>query len=268
MERQRPWQLRMFDNSLKKQLKVKALEKHFGDLRGRQCLLVTCGDNNGAINYHLRKWGGTWTWADFEEKSIPEMEELLQEKVYLLDKNRVGLPFPGETFDLVVSIDVHEHFADPLPITKELSRVVKNEGRVVVSTPNGDEKKLAVRIKHLVGMTPKTYGHARIGFDIPDLEEMLVNVGLRPSRSSSYSKFFTEMLELLINFAYVKVLSKRSEAKVEEGTIAPTTREQLRSVQKSYRLYALLYPFFWGISQLDRLLLFNRGYAVIVEATR
>ncbi len=111
-------------------------------------------------------------------------------------------------------------------------------------------------------------GHARIGFDIPDLEEMLMNVGLRPSRSSSYAKFFTEMLELAINFAYVKVLSKKSKAKVEEGTIAPTTREQLRSVQKSYQLYALIYPFFWTISQLDRLLFFNRGYAVIVEAKR
>ena len=268
MQPERPWQLRMFDKSLKKQLKVKAIGKHLGNLRDRQCLLVTCGDNNGAINYHLRELGGTWTWTDFEEKAISEMEELLKEKVYLLDKDQVTLPFPDETFDLVVSIDVHEHFTDPLPITKELSRVVKNGGKVVVSTPNGDEKKLAVRIKHLVGMTAKTYGHARVGFDIPDLEEMLINVGLRPSRSSSYSKFFTEMLELLINFAYVKVLSKKSKAKVEEGTIAPTTREQLRSVQKSYQLYSMIYPFVWAISQLDRLLLFNRGYVVIVEATR
>lgn len=268
MQSERPWQLRMFDKSLKKQLKVKAIGKHLGNLRDRQCLLVTCGDNNGAINYHLRKLGGTWTWADFEAKSIPEMEELLQEKVYLLDKKTASLPFPDATFDLLVSIDVHEHFEDPVPVTKELYRIVKDGGKVVVSTPNGDERKLAVRIKHLVGMTPKTYGHTCVGFDIPDLEEMLMNVGLRPSRSSSYSKFFTEMLELLINFAYVKVLSKKSKAEVEEGTIAPTTREQLRAVQKSYRLYALLYPFFWAISQLDRLLFFNRGYAVIVEAKR
>ncbi len=268
MKSERPWQLKMFDKSLKKQLKVKALARHFGNLQGKQCLLVTCGDNNGAINYHLRELGGTWTWADFEDKSIPEMEELLQEQVYLLDKEKARLPFSDATFDLVVSIEVHEHFEDPVPVTRELSRVVRNDGKVVVSTPNGDEKKLAVRIKHLVGMTPKAYGHVRTGFDIPDLEQMLTNVGLRPSRSSSYAKFFTEMLELAINFAYGKVLGKKSKVKVEEGTIAPTTREQLRSVQKSYQLYALLYPFFWTISQLDRLLFFNRGYAVIVEAKR
>jgi SAM-dependent methyltransferase len=268
MQEERPWQLKMFDKSLKKQLKVKALQRHFEGLKGERCLLITCGDNNGATNYYLRQLGGHWTWADFEDKSIAEMEELLQEKVHLLDKETNRLPFPDNNFDLAVSIDVHEHLKDPIPVTKELYRVVKGNGKVVVTTPNGDESKLAVRIKHLIGMTAKEYGHVRVGFDIPDLEGLLIKAGLRPYRSSSYSKFFTEMLELVINFAYVKVLSKKSKAKVEEGTIAPTTREQLQSVQKSYKIYSLTYPLFWFISQLDWLLYFNRGYAVIVEAKR
>jgi hypothetical protein len=117
-------------------------------------------------------------------------------------------------------------------------------------------------------MSAKAYGHVRVGFDIPELEALLTAANLRPGRSSSYAKFFTEMVELAINFVYVKILSKKSQARVEEGTIAPTTREQLQSVQKSFRLYALAYPFFWSISQLDRLLFFVRGYAVIVEGTR
>jgi len=87
MEKDRPWQLKMFDKALKKQLKVKALQTHFGNLEGKQCLLITCGDNNGATNHRLREMGGNWTWADFEDKSINEMEELLHEKVHLLDKH-------------------------------------------------------------------------------------------------------------------------------------------------------------------------------------
>lgn len=268
MQAEHPWQLQMFDKSLKKQLKIKALKKHFGDLGGKQCLLMTCGDNNGATNYHLRQTGGTWTWTDFEDACIAEIESLLGEKVHLLDKMTGTLPFPDKCFDLVVSIDVHEHLTDPLPVTKEIMRVVKDEGKVVVTTPNGNEKKLAVRIKHLIGMTAKEYGHVRVGFDIPDLTHLLQQAGLHPYRSSSYSKFFTEMVELLINFAYVKILAKKSKAQVGEGTIAPTTQEQLHSVQKPYKLYALAYPCFWLISQLDRPLFFNQGYAVIVEAKR
>ena len=268
MEKDRPWQLKMFNKALKKQLKVKALQTHFGNLEGKRCLLITCGDNNGATNYRLREIGGNWTWADFEDKSINEMEELLNDKVYLLDKQTMTVPFPDESFDLVVTIDVHEHLEDPGAVTKELRRIVKSDGKVVVTTPNGNEKKLAVRIKHVVGMTAREYGHVRIGFDIPDLEQLLVSANLHPYRSSSYSKFFTEMLELVINFAYVKILAEKSRAKVDEGTIAPTTKDQIESVRKSYRLYSLAYPFFLTISQLDWLLYLTRGYAVIVEAKR
>lgn len=268
MASNKPWQLKMFDRSLKKKMKVAALIRHFPPLAGRKCLLLTCGDNNGAINYHLRSGGGDWTWCDFEPENIAAMEQLLAEKVLALDKKEMKLPFADKSFDLAVSIDVHEHLQDPQPVTDELSRVTGEGGKVVVTTPNGDERKLAVRLKHLVGMRKQDYGHVRLGFDIPDLEKLLRAAGLRPCASSSYSKFFTEFLELVINFAYVKVLAKKSKVKVEKGSIAPASQEHLRSVKKSYRFYSVLYPFFLAFSQLDRLLFWKRGYAVIVEADK
>ena len=84
----------------------------------------------------------------------------------------------------------------------------------------------------------------------------------------SYSRFFTEMLELLINFVFVKILSKRSQAEVEQGQIAPQSEEQLQSVKKTYRLYSLVYPIFWLLSRLDILLFFSDGYAPVVAAER
>jgi len=68
-----PWQLDMFDKSLKKKMKVALIKRHLGELEGTRCVMITCGDNNGAMNYHLRSGGGEWTWADFEENSIPQM---------------------------------------------------------------------------------------------------------------------------------------------------------------------------------------------------
>jgi len=268
MSEQQPWQLKMFSKSLKKQQKFKGLKKHINDLQGKKCLLITCGDNNGATNHHFRNLGGDWTWADLEENNIEEMKQLLQEEVIQVDKAGQKLPFRDQEFDLLVSIDVHEHLEDPLPITKEYRRVIKEDGMVLVTTPNGNEKKLAVRLKHLVGMRVKDYGHFRVGFDVPDLEKLLRDADLTPTRSSSYAKFFTEFMELIINFAYVKVLAKKGKAEVEEGTIAPTSKEQLKSVEKSYRIYALVYPFFKAVSLLDGLIFFTRGYAVIVEAKK
>jgi hypothetical protein len=52
-----PWQIRMLKHSLKKQLKLNALLKMIGTLENQKCLLVTCGDNNGSLNYYfLKRW--------------------------------------------------------------------------------------------------------------------------------------------------------------------------------------------------------------------
>ena len=49
-----PWQIEMFQRSIKKQQKLKALLELLGETTGKKCLLVTCGDNNGALNWHFR----------------------------------------------------------------------------------------------------------------------------------------------------------------------------------------------------------------------
>lgn len=262
----RPWQLQMYRRSLKKKMKVKALKKFLGIAANRRCLLITCGDNNGAINYHLRGSGGDWDWAEFENETQADMEKLLAAPVHILDKVTCRLPFPDNYFDLLVSIDVHEHLLHPEILTGEFFRVLKSGGRAVVTTPNGNERKLVVRLKRWSGMDNLEYGHVRTGFDIPDLERLLAAAGLNPVRSGSYAKFFTEFLELLLNWIYVKILNRRNHS--PGSGIAPSSLKKLKSVQKSYRLYALLYPLFWLFSRLDGLLFFSRGYAVIVEAEK
>jgi len=261
------WQLKMFQKTLKKKLRLKALRKHIGLLNEHdRCLLVTCGDNNGAMNYYLREIGGNWSWADYEDKSIGEMSQLLGDEVLLVKDDR--LPFSSDYFQCVVAIDVHEHLPNMQPFTRELRRVAKKGGKIIVTVPNGDEKKLATRIKNAVGMTKEKYGHIREGLDLPELQALLTANGIQPTDFSTFSKLFTEMLELSINYLYVNILSKKSSAKVEKGTIAPATSNQLKSIDKTYRMYSIIYPFFRAISSLDALFWYSRGYVVIVEARK
>jgi 2-polyprenyl-3-methyl-5-hydroxy-6-metoxy-1,4-benzoquinol methylase len=263
----RPWQLVMFDKTLKKKMKVAGLARHLGDVRGKNCFMVSCGDNNGALNWKLRELGGDWTWAEFEESSIPQIEELVAEPVTKVDEMTCEMPWPDATFDRVVVIDSHEHLENPVPFTKELARITKPDGKVVISVPNGDESMIAVRIKNLVGMTKEKYGHIVTGYDTPELSEILKQADLVPGPSSTYSKFFTEMLELCINFVYVMFSSKKGDVEVDEGTIAPTTKEQMKSVEKQLKMYGMVYPVFRLVSAFDALLFWAKGYAVLMEAT-
>jgi len=263
-----PWQLRLFRRTLKKQQKLQVLQAILGDLAGRRCVLVTCGDNNGALNWHLKKTGGEWSWVDAEAESVEQIGQLTGDPVFRMDKDRLVLPYADGTFEDVVAIDVHEHLQEPGRLNRELSRIAAPGGRVIVTTPNGDERKLAVRLKRLLGMTPEVYGHVVVGYRIPELKEQLEAVGLRPYDSRSYSFFFTEMLELALNLLYVKVLAKRGRAPVRQGQIAPQSREQLTSVGKSYRVYALVHPILRIVSKLDFLDSSDVGYAVFVAARK
>lgn len=258
-----PWQLKMLAVSVKKMQKVRCLMGLLEPPVTGRVLLITCGDNNGAMNYKLRETGGTWEYCDLEPQNVEEMQELLGQEV-IFAEDPAALPYDDDGYDTVVTIDCQEHLDDPMPFTRELMRITKPGGRVITTVPNGNEKKIVVRLKNLVGMTKEFYGHVVVGYDVPELEEQVRGAGLEPRRESSYSRFFTEILELWINFMYVKVLSK---GKGKQGQIAPTSGGQMKKVGGAYKVYKILFPFFKAWSWLDAIVP-GRGYAVAVEAVK
>jgi ubiquinone/menaquinone biosynthesis C-methylase UbiE len=48
----------------------------------------------------------------------------------------IALPFPDASFDLITCNMVVEHLPDPLPVFRELARVLAPGGRVMIHTPN------------------------------------------------------------------------------------------------------------------------------------
>jgi SAM-dependent methyltransferase len=236
-----------------------------GDTTGQHCLLVTCGDNNGALNWHFRDHGGVWTWGDVSGENLEEMSELLGEPVNQVPEDR--FPFADGQFDCVVSIDVLEHLRDDQPFLRELSRVLRPGGRAVVTVPNGDPRLLANRIKWRVGMMPEVYGHTRPGYTLAELADRVRQVGFQIVGQGGYSRFFTEIVELVINFGYVFALS-RGQGAAKRGRIVPTSSGELETHGTAYRLYSLVYPAMRLVSKLDGLLPGKADYAVVVSAER
>lgn len=260
-----PWQIEMFQRSIKKPQKLKVLLDLLGEVNTEQCLLVTCGDNNGALNWRFREHGGSWTWADVSGENNEQIADLLGEPVHALAED--SFPFPDETFDSVVSIDVLEHLPQDQPFLKELKRVLKKEGRALVTVPNGDSHLLANRIKWRLGMTPQVYGHTRSGYTLDELAAAVSLAGLQPTDFGGYSRFFTEMVELVINFGYVYVLSKKKGG-TKPGQIAPVSAGEFNKHGMAYRLYSLFFPLARAVSSLDALLPRKTDNAVIVMAVK
>jgi SAM-dependent methyltransferase len=262
---EQPWQLTMFARSLKKQLKLAAMLDVLGDVSKRDCLLVTCGDNNGALNWHFRAAGGHWTWADLMDENLAEMSTLLGEAVHHAKGGE--LPFADSQFDCIASIDVLEHVTSDQAILNEMRRVLRPGGRVVVTVPNGDPRLLANRIKWRLGMTPEVYGHTRAGYTVAELRASLERADFAPTGASGYSGFFTEMMELMVNFGYVFVLA-RKQGMDRPDHIAPASARELKTHGAAYRQYSLVYPVLRLVSQIDTRLPAMPHHAVIVAANR
>lgn len=262
---QLPWQLKMFRRSIKKQQKLEALLKLLGDTKGKKCLLVTNGDNNGALNWYFREHGGEWTWADVSGENNDQIAQLLNEPVHAYKEDEFQAA--DCQFDCVVSIDVLEHLKQDQPFLKELKRVLRPDGKAVVTVPNGDEKLLANRIKWKLGMTPEVYGHTRAGYTVAELSDAIRRSGLKPKASGGYSRFVTELIELVINFGYVRVLAKKRGG-AQPGHIAPVSSSELKTHGMAYKVYSVLFPIAWAISKLDRLFPAKTNNAVIVTAIK
>src|SRR5215211_5354060 len=245
-----PWQIEMFRRSIKKQQKLKALLELLGETEGKKCLLVTNGDNNGALNWYFREHGGEWMWADISGENNNQIAQLLNEPVHAFKEPE--FPIPDCQFDCVVSIDVLEHLQQDQPFLKELKRVLKPNGKAVVTVPNGDDKLLANRIKWKLGMTPEVYGHTRAGYTVAELSDAIRRSGLQPKASGGYSRFVTEMIELVINFGYVRMLAKKRGA-AQPGHIAPVSSGELKTHGLAYKIYSWLFPIAWIVSLLDNL---------------
>jgi SAM-dependent methyltransferase len=264
------WRLVMFRQSLKKRQKLELLLRMMGPVEEERCLLVTCGDNTGAMNHHFRQAGGRWSWAEMEGDRIPEMAAFLSESVHHATPER--MPFPDGHFHRVVVIDVHEHLeaGELETLNRELARVLAPEGTAILTTPNGDGRLPLAVVKGLLGMTPRVYGHQVQGYTVPELQAMARGAGLVPEAWGAYSRFFTEGIELAINFAYVKVLGRKGGGggAPKEGEIAPSSSSDLSRVGGAYRLYSKVYPLLRALSRLDLLIPGKGGYAVAVAARK
>jgi SAM-dependent methyltransferase len=260
-----PWQIRIFNRSLKKKLKWQLLERILPPAvpPAARCLDLGCA--KGTFSWLLRTRGGAWVSADLDDANLIATRELVGPSVVRVDYRT--LLFADGTFDIVSVLDFLEHVEEDGRCLEELSRTLKPGGTFLLSAPATGRFFLANRLRRLAGMTKEDYGHVREGYTLEDLSGRLERLGFLVTLRATYSRFFTEFLELLLNVFYVRTRS-RNRGAARDGAITPGSAAEVRSLAQTLRLYNLIYPFFWLASRLDTLLFFTHGYVVVLLAVK
>jgi SAM-dependent methyltransferase len=259
-----PWQLQIFNKSIKKKEKLKLIDKRLKIDPSYVVLDLGCAQ--GILSYFLRQKGGHWISADLDFENLKTSQELL--KTSLIQVEPGILPFKAGSFDMVVSLDYLEHLEDDDLCLAEIHRVLKTDGQLVMATPHIGRIFLLHRLRPLLGLKLEFYGHKREGYSTKGLKEKLEKHRFFVEKKQTFSRFFSEFLELIINVLYRKFSEKKHTKALRDGQIRPTTEEEFNAKRKTFKLYGFLYPAVWLCSKLDKLLFFQKGYSLLVWARK
>ncbi len=256
------WALALFNKSVLKQAKFKQILARLDQPAGKYGLDI--GADNGVISYLLRQRGGQWRSADLDEHAVASIRQLVGSDVHQIDGGTT--PFEDAAFDLVVIVDFLEHIPDDRGFARELARILKPGGQLVINVPHLKPRSLLNRFRHAIGLTDEWHGHLRPGYSLEGLRQLL-GPAFVIEESTTYSGAFSELIDTALNGLYL-AMQKRQEVRGGSSKGAVITQSEMAKHRKQFVLLSLLYPLIWTVAKLDALLFFTAGYKLILSARR
>ncbi len=147
--------------------------------RGGKALDLGCGTGNYTAELYRR--GFDVVGLDASEKMLEIARKKLPQ-VSFVHGDAYQLPFPDESFDVVLSVTMFEFIHEPEKVVSEIHRVLKPGGEVIIGTMNGNSLWFIFkRIKSLFVET--AYRYARF-YTPEELEELLKASGFAGVQSA------------------------------------------------------------------------------------
>ncbi|HDS29578.1 MAG TPA: class I SAM-dependent methyltransferase, partial [Firmicutes bacterium] len=108
-------------------------------IKGKKALDLGCGEGYGSKMLAGRAESAVG--VDIDDKAIAHAVENYQaDNLKFVASDVCDLPFDDNEFDAVVSFEVIEHIVNPKRMLEEIARILKPDGILLLSTPNGAVK--------------------------------------------------------------------------------------------------------------------------------
>ena len=152
--------------------------------KGLKILDIGCG--GGLLSEPMARLGADVVGADAAERNIPVAQIHAQQSGLEIDYRHTSaekITESGDTFDVILNMEVIEHVADPLGFLTACRQLLKPNGLMICSTINRNPKSYLMAIigaEHIMRWLPKGT-HDWSKFITPDeLFDLIKNSGLNP----------------------------------------------------------------------------------------
>jgi len=254
---------------LQRRVEARLVFRWLGKVEGQRILDVACGD--GIFCLELAKRGALVEGIDFSFSAIERakwrVEKLgLSSRVGLAVCSAAQMPYEVDFFHQAVCNCVLEHISDDVAVLKEINRVLKPDGTLIVTVPLDYETLRPMRrlIRFLLRLPPGMklrlgsravrdahsleefsalsiipYDHARFGYSMMEIRDKFHQAGFEIRKTERYFKYFgTIAIDLMEGLSIFDI-----EKGGESGYVA-----------RHEWLFGLCFPFFYPLSLLDGLL--------------
>src|SRR3990170_1213866 len=124
------------------------------------------------------------------------------QRLNVLQASALELPIRDNQVDVVLCLGIIEHVKEDSRLIKEISRVLKKGGKVILSTPMQNGISFPLISKEKSKIINQNWGHVRMGYDLKELEILFKNDDLAIEKTSKYFNLFTKLAYLFLLSSY------------------------------------------------------------------
>ena len=117
-----------------------------------------------------------------------------QKGLNTLHASAFELPIESNRFDSVVCLDLIEHVKEDNKLINEISRVLKKDGNVILTTPMQNGISFPFMSEEEIEAVNKGWGHFRKGYSLKDIEKLFENSNLMVVKRSKYFNFLSRLI--------------------------------------------------------------------------
>jgi SAM-dependent methyltransferase len=254
------WQEKLFKRSVRRQMRLRKLKELIGMTTNQTCLEITAGD--GVISARLREGGGRWKTLTLSSAAKASLEWFIDDPIDVFQTP--AIKEDDGTFDLVVIVDALERVRDDYAFIKECHRVLKPDGRLVITAMRRIVFCLGgCPLRSMTGLSWRAKGLERNGYTGGEFFEVLKD-GFDVPDTDTYSTCCVEVPGLLCEAAANKLVRGPYNMPGEKaGT------EEFYHYTKMNAFAVVLYPLMWILALLEeKLLFFLPGHNIIAKTKR